>query len=170
MNLSKPTETFRYGEKQFTRGGIFTVPSGSPRERYGIILELNADSGPRPEVICGFGAQNIQALPLEDLTPVILEPPVETGKRYALHRSNDGVEGQQANIVGISESKSILLGLMLEDAKNYPHAILMSTYLDEDSDSLYFNYENGEQAEELYVNYSLTPVPVYSKAKGGDAV
>lgn len=170
MNFDNSPQTLRYGEKVFTTGGIFTTISENRDERCGIILELNANGGPHPVALCGFGCQNIRSLPLENLTPVISEAPVEVGKKYVLHRSTDGVEGQQASVLGISESKSVLLRLMLEDTKEYPHTNLISTYMDGEDGPLCFSYENDEESEELYVSYSLVAVPVYSKAEGGDAV
>ena len=169
MNLDNSPQTLRYGEKVFTTGGIFTTPSENCKERCGIILELGEDSGPQPTAMCGFGIQNILDLPLEDLMPVTLETPIEAGKKYVLHRCVDDMEGQRASVLGIAESRNVLLQLVLEDAKEYPHAKLMSTYMDGEDGPLCFRYENDEQSEELYLSYSVEAVPFYS-AKGGATV
>lgn len=161
MNFDESTQRLRYGKKAFTKGGIFTTLSGNCNERYGIILELEESSGPQPTALCGFGIQNIQNLPLDALTPVALETPVETEKKYILHRFLDDEEGQRASVLGIAEDKHVLLRLMLEDIKEYPYAKLMSTCMDEEDGSLRFRYENDEQSEELYLSYSVEPVPFY---------
>ena len=79
------------------------------------------------------------------------------------------MEGQRASVLGIAENRNALLQLVLEDAKKYPHAKLMSTYMDEKDGPLCFRYENDEQSEELYLSYSVEAVPFYS-TKGGAAV
>ena len=167
MILDELGQTFQYGPNQFKIGDIAVSYAGTDLGLCGFIREIDASDATCPTALCDLGCSDSKVLPLQDLTVLAAETPVETGRQYVLLCACDDDEGQHASVLGISESRNVLIHLMLDDLKKRPQVNLSCSYLDKESDSITFGFESYE--EELYVSYSIDLVPVYSKTNGGTA-
>ncbi len=165
MILDELGQSFQYGPNKFTVGDFSISCAGTDLGLCGFIREIDATDASCPTALCDLGCSNSKILPLQDLTVLAIEPFIETGQQYVLHCACDDEEGQRASVLGISESKGVLLHLLLEDVKKRPQIDFSDSYLDKKNDSISFCFESNE--EELFVNYSIDPVPVYSKTNGG---
>lgn len=165
MILDELGQSFQYGPNKFTVGDISVSYTGTDLGLCGFIREIDTTDASCPTALCDLGYFDSKILPLRNLMVLAVEPSIETGRQYVLHCACDDEEGQRASVLGISESKGVLLHLLLEDVKKRPQMDLSRSYLDKGSDSISFSFESNE--EELFVSYSIDPVPVYSKTNGG---
>ena len=173
MILKELGQEFKYGAQTFVVGGIASISVGNGQQQYGYILELDTKNGRCPTALCGFGRDDLRSLPLECLTPLETEPPATGEQMYVLYYVFDSSEGQQAKVLGISASKSVLLQLMLEDVKARQadtQIVLNSAYADQESDSLWFGYSSDDPPGLFYLCYNIEPVQVYPAGEGGDGV
>lgn len=165
MILDELGQTFQYGPNKFKIGDIVASYAGNGSGFCGLIREIDTSDVSYPTALCDLGDSDSLVLPLRNLTVLAPEKPVETGRQYVLHCACDDEEGQHASVLGISENQKVLLHLMLEDVKKRSQIDFSRSYLDRESDSIDFSFESHE--EELYISYSIAPVPVYSKMNGG---
>lgn len=167
MILKTSGQTFQYGQKTFTVGGIVSNFEKPEYEMHGIIQEINTDKTPYPTALCDFGDGGILDCPLRDLEPVALGVPFENGQSYVLYYICDGEDGQRSKVLGVSTDKGILLRLMLEDVKDNTQVSLTTVFSKDNW--IIFRYENAELADMLYLDYFIAPVTVYSKMEGDAA-
>lgn len=174
MILKESGQSFQHGAQTFVVGGIAFVPMKNGLRQLGMIREVDVENECCPKALCDFGGEDMRRLPLEGLTPLTVEPPVEAGQMFVLYYLCDNSEGPSAKVLGISASKSALLYLMLEDVKDTEDTMrqftLCSAYADQESDSLWFSYSGDEPPGPVSRCYNIEPVQVYSEAKGGTAV
>lgn len=167
MVLKEAGQTFQYGPNEFTIGDLAIAITKPNLKMCGFIEEIDTGHASCPTALCDFGDSGKSALSLRELTPLTIETPVETGRQYVLHCARDGEEGQNAHVIGISNSESVLLRLMLEDVRKGPKMEFHYSLIDEESAWICFSYESVD--EEVFASYSIVSVPVYSKKNGGTA-
>lgn len=163
MILSQEGQTFRYGNKVFTVGGMVWRGLESGHGELGEVQEIHLRSPSNPTACCKFEGQNVNRLDLNTLEPVSQGVPMEATQGYVLSYSYRCGSGEVSDVLGISTDKSALLRLMLDHMT--PGLPPLSAYSDAATDSLYFTFEGGAPEECMTEQFGITPVCIYEKSQ-----
>lgn len=167
MILKELGQTFRLDQTEFKVGDFAAVYVEPELAVCGVILEIDTDS---QSAQIDFGEDGAHLVPLGDMTPLPVQVPAETGKQYVLYYVRTGAMDQCAKVLGISESRNLLIYRMLEAVNSFPGMRLTFANADDKLDALQFIYDLEKPGNQCHLDYAIVPAAVYSKAKGGDAV
>lgn len=170
MIFDQKGQTYRFGDKIFTVGGTVMELCKEYPGPLGTILEIHAENDAAPTAQCGYEDYDPENRLLEKLEPISPAVPPETERQYALYFYFDGSDGQRADVLGVSNDRSVLVRKMLDDAKNDESisAVLVSAWENPEEKTLRFFYESTDDADDFYLEYVIKPVPIYGKNTESD--
>lgn len=167
MILTQEGQAYRYGDKVFTIGGMVWSHLTAHYGKFGTVKEIT-EMGPHSFMACcEFEGAGKEHLDLRDLEPVSKIVPKEIERQYVLFYYYNGSGGMLTKVLGISVDKSVLLRLMLEDMKETPDVPLTAFARNTKEDFLRFEFERDDPSDLTYVEYTIIPASIYSKAKEG---
>lgn len=164
MILSQEGQTYRYGDKVFTIGGMVWSGLKNGHGEFGIVQEIHMRNPYNSTAYCEFGGQNTAQLDLNVLEPVSQIDPEEVTRGYMLSYCYRCGSGEDTEVLSVSTDKSILLRLMLEHMKSMPYAHLASSLDQDEGDFLQFGFKDDAD-EPTYAEYTIAPIYIYSNAK-----
>lgn len=165
MILSQEGQTYHYGDKVFTIGGMVWSGLKNGHGEFGVVQEIHMRGPYSSTAYCEFEGHNATHLGLNVLEPVSQIDPEEVTRGYMLSYCHRCGSGEDTEVLSVSTDKSILLRLMLEHIKDMPDVHLASSLERVEGDFLQFEFKDDDADEPTCVEYTIAPIHIYSNAK-----
>lgn len=165
MILSQEGQTYRYGSKVFTVGGMVWSGLENGHGEFGVVQEIHIHSLHASTAYCKFEGHSAAHLGLDVLESVSQLDPEEVTRGYMLSYCYRCGSGEDTEVLSVSTDKSVLLRLMLEHIKDMPYVHLASSLVRNEGNYLQFEFKDDDADEPTYVKYTISPIHIYSNAK-----